>query len=187
MVDTTMALPAAADIEADSPKCAPSSLKRAEQTFTAWRHVLPYDVDWREAFATRYWANVLGKLTPGDRIAVTTPDFKIQYEFAVIEVVDLASFLRLAARPLYPHDLVLPPITETVERPRYGAVPDQKTGGGTFVVMDLKTGHAIASGLYRPAANEIAQSRNEAAHAAGEFVPADAEAVAATAGRRARR
>lgn len=142
-----------------APRAVYSDLRRAEHKRTVWRYVVPDDVDWRSPLATSYWGDALNKLTPGDRIEVVARDFAVQYELAVLEVIDLAGYLRLAARPLFPADLVLPEVRSSVERPRYGVRPD---GDGGFAVTDDGAGKTIKDRLDRSTANDLAHARNEA-------------------------
>jgi hypothetical protein len=108
---------------------------------------------------------MLPRLRPGDVIDVITSDYKIFYQILVQEVVDVAEFIKMTARPIFPHDLSLPPVSQTGVRPRYGVVPD-RNGGGLYEVRDLQTGMTVRDKLDRFAANDLAQARIEADQAA---------------------
>jgi hypothetical protein len=162
----------------ETPKCIKRDFVAIAHSNIHWRHVIPPDIDWRAPLATDYWRDMLMRLTPGDRIDVATQDFDIYYQLLVKEVVDIAGFLRMSARPLFPHDLGLPPITQIGDRPRYAPRPD-RDGGGLYEVRDVVSGDVIKNQMDRRTANDLAVARNEAA--------AQATAEAAEPARRARR
>jgi hypothetical protein len=76
----------------DVPKCSVRALRRAVETSTNWRYVLPPNVDWKEALTTSFWTDALLKLSAGDRIDVVSADYKVCIQLWVREVVDLANF-----------------------------------------------------------------------------------------------
>jgi hypothetical protein len=167
----------------NAPKCSVRALRRVDEISTNWRYVLPPNVDWKEALNTSFWTDCLLKLSAGDRIDVVSADYGICFQLWVREVIDLANYIRLDARPLFPHNLELQPITQTGERPPYGVVPD-KNAGGLYAVVDLANEIVIKDRMDRTVANDLAAARNHAAEAALAEV-ASAE-PAEGAGRRAR-
>jgi hypothetical protein len=124
-------------------------------------------------------------LSAGDRIDVVSADYKVCIQLWVREVIDLANYLRLAARPLFPHNPELPPITQTGDRPPYGVIPN-KSAGGLFAVVDFANDIVIKDKLDRTVANDLAAARNQAAETALAEATA-AEPAEASAGRRPRR
>ena len=144
----------------DAPKCRRSELQRIEVLAVHWRHVVPADVDWRAPLSTDYWTDMLPHFNPGHLVDVCTSDFAICYQLLIQEVIDLAGYLSFAARPLFPVDLVLPAVSQTTERPRYGVRPSNSDG--RFEVVDLRDNLVVKNGMDRGAANDLAYARNEA-------------------------
>lgn len=151
----------------NDPKCKTAELRHAFYAGQHWRHILPPDVDWREPLRASYWRDVLRKFMPGDPIDVATADFSLVYQLLVCEVQDVAGYIRLQARPLFPHDFELPPVVNSMDRPRYG-IQVSPQGGGNYCVVDLQTGEIVRNPLDRIAANDLAYSRNEADRVAKE-------------------
>src|SRR5689334_15517772 len=108
---------------ADAPRCKPAGLKRMIHASNTWQHVVPVGINVFQPLTVSYWENELGRFHAGDEITVLAPDYSLSYGLLICEVISVANYLRILARPFYPHNLELPPVTQDGVRPRYGAFP----------------------------------------------------------------
>src|SRR5437660_427130 len=124
-------------------------LSRVKDTLhNHWRHVVPVDKPWTIALRREYWHTVGSKLRAGDKIDVTSADYRVQFTILVLGAninVD-PPYLDFAYLPLYPPDLQLPQ-PERQLPPRF--VVRMSGATGTFDVINAGTGEIVRPSLYR--------------------------------------
>jgi hypothetical protein len=120
-----------------------------------WRHVVPVDRPWTDALDRRYWETVAGKLRAGDRIDVTSGDYRTQLQILVIGCNSNLSppFLDLAFIGLWPPGLELPQPAPQVP-PKF--IIRMTGSSGVFDVLNAGTGETVRAGLYRHDAEQQA-------------------------------
>jgi hypothetical protein len=137
-------------------------LNRVRDTmFNHWRHVVPVDKPWTIALQREYWHTVGSKLRAGDRIDVTSADFRVQFTILVLGAnvnVD-PPWLDFAYLPVYPADLQLPQPAPQLP-PRFVVRASGATG--TFDIVNAKTGEVVRPSLYRHQAEQIAADLDKA-------------------------
>jgi hypothetical protein len=161
----------------DTPEIVPTrDLARIKDSpANYWRHVVAVDRPWTDALRREYWHTVGSKLRAGDRIDVTSADYRVQFTILVIAAnvnVD-PPYLDFAYLPLYPPDLVL----QQPERqlpPRF--VVRMAGATGTFDVVNAGTGEIVRPSLYRHLAEQQAADLDKAARE-GEAAMAQAAAA----------
>lgn len=138
-------------------------LVRAGTSFNSWEHVVPEGVNWRDCLTREYWGRNLERVRAGDTCEIQTNDHRIIFEMRVLYCNPATDppTLDLVFRPIYPADLELP-VLPRQRPPRFEA--RMLPGGGSFTVLDLKTGERVRDvPLRREAALELANSLERAA------------------------
>jgi hypothetical protein len=128
----------------------PNTLIAARHHRVVYAHVLPAEIDWRDALEPAYWSRVMFKLRPGDRIEVRSADWHLQFEILIFDVSERVEpvLLDMGFRAIWPPNLELPP--PVVRESKYFI----KQVGSEYRLLDLR-GTTIGSYPHRRAAGDM--------------------------------